>query len=115
MTTVAKRFGPTQGKAAQSWVEEAIKAGDANGDSLMQMQLTLFEECTLDDESGRCKELTDAIAALTTAVEDRKNKPKTDECAASPRPTPKFSCPLVLLLNAQSLIPNCVAQSTSNF
>ena len=76
--------------------------------------LTLFEECKLDDESGRCKELSDAIAALTTAVEDRKNKPKTDECAASPRPTPKFSCPLVLLLSAQSLIPNCVAQSTSN-
>jgi len=101
VTTVAKRFGPTQGKAAQSWVEEAIKAGDANGDSLMQMQLALFEECTLDDESGRCKDLSDAIAALTTAVEDRKTKPKTDECAASPKfSRPKILTPFVLLLNA---------------
>ena len=51
----------------------------------MEMQLTLFAECQLDDDTGKCKDLSEAIEALTTAVADRKNKPKTDEC--EPRPT----------------------------
>ena len=80
VTIVAKKFGPTQGKAAQTWVEEAIKEGSASTDELMQMQLQLFSECKLDDESGRCKDLSDAIEVLTAAVAERKAKPRTDEC-----------------------------------
>jgi len=45
----------------------------------MEMQLTLFEECQLDDESGRCKALTEAIEALSSAVEVRRNAPKDKE------------------------------------
>merc|ERR1711935_1266307 len=76
-------FGPTQGKAAQKWVADSIDAGnlydDFKTDTLMEMQLTLFAECQLDDDTGKCKDLSEAIEALTTAVADRKNKPKTDE------------------------------------
>ena len=28
------------------------------------MQLALFEECSLDDESGKCKQLTEAMEAM---------------------------------------------------
>lgn len=37
----------------------------------MSMQLALFEECQLDDESGKCKDLTAAMEALVTAVDSR--------------------------------------------
>ena len=47
---IAKRFGVAQGKGAQAWVEQAVKGGDARTESLVNMQLALFEECTLDDE-----------------------------------------------------------------
>lgn len=79
VTLAAKKFGPTQGKVAQDWVEEAISAGGKSGDELMAMQLALFEECSLDDESGRCKDLSEAIEALTSAVADRKANPRSDE------------------------------------
>ena len=88
VTLAAKRFGPTQGKAAQAWVESAIKTGDASGSSLMQMQLTLFEECQVDDETGRCKDLSDAIDALTASVADRKATPKDEEFKLIIGPTP---------------------------
>lgn len=79
VTLAAKRFGVTQGKQAQAWVEQAVSAGDASASGLMEMQLTLFEECQLDDESGRCKALTEAIEALSSAVEVRRNAPKDKE------------------------------------
>ena len=47
---IAKRFGVAQGKGAQAWVEQAVKGGDARTESLVNMQLALFEECTIDDE-----------------------------------------------------------------
>ena len=50
----------------------------------MEMQLTLFEECQLDDDSGKCKDLSDAIEELNAAVAVRKKKPKTDECEPTP-------------------------------
>ena len=76
VTMIAKRFGKDQGKAAQSWVEAAISAGDANSATLMEQQLMLFEECKLDN-GGKCKELSDALEALTSAVEKRKKDPDT--------------------------------------
>lgn len=88
VTLAAKRFGPTQGKAAQAWVESAIKTGDASGSSLMQMQLQLFDECKVDDESGRCKDLSDAIEELTAAVAERRNAPKDEEFKLILGPTP---------------------------
>jgi len=89
---VAKTFGPTQGKMAQDWVEKAVKGGGASPASLMEMQLTLFEECQLEDDSaegGRCKELSEAIDDLTSAVEKRKEekaegKPFTITFGATP-------------------------------
>ena len=78
VTLVAKRFGIEQGKAAQTWVEEAIRSGDTDTDKLMQMQLALFAECSVDDESGRCKALSEAIDSLTVAVADRKKGKKVD-------------------------------------
>ena len=84
VTLAAAKFGPTQGTAAQTWVQEAIEAGnlydDFKSDTLMEMQLTLFAECSVDDESGKCKDLSEAIEALTVAVADRKKNPKTTEC-----------------------------------
>jgi len=83
VTLAAAKFGPTQGKAAQKWVADSIDAGnlydDFKTDTLMEMQLTLFAECQLDDDTGKCKDLSEAIDALTSAVAERKNKPKTDE------------------------------------
>jgi len=77
VTMAAKRFGAMQGQAAQTWVELAIKDGDATTKNLMELQMALFEECKLDD-GGRCKDLSDAIDELTLAVVDRKNKPKPE-------------------------------------
>merc|ERR1719247_865674 len=67
--TIARRFGYTQGVAAQMWVESAVKSRDANSDTLMQMQLSLFDECSVDDTSGRCKALSEAVDAMKAAVE----------------------------------------------
>ena len=68
---VAKRFGVAQGKAAQSWIEQAVKGGDARTESLISMQIALFEECSIDDESGKCKQLTAAMEDMVSAVEKR--------------------------------------------
>jgi len=75
---VAARFGRAQGVAAQSWVEAAVESGDASSESLMQMQLALFDECKVDDDTGRCKALSEAIEALDAAVAERKNAPKKE-------------------------------------
>ena len=82
VTMIAKRFGKEQGAAAQKWVEQAVKSGDARTDSLIQMQQGLFDECKLDD-GGKCLELSDAIEALTAAVDTRKKEP-TDGCERAP-------------------------------
>lgn len=74
VVTIAKTFGVAQGKAAQAWVEQAVQGGDARTDSLISMQLALFEECSLDDTSGKCKQLTAAMEAMTDAVEARKER-----------------------------------------
>mmetsp|Transcript_18113 Transcript_18113/g.36877 ORF Transcript_18113/g.36877 Transcript_18113/m.36877 type:complete len:265 (-) Transcript_18113:208-1002(-) len=71
VTMIAKRFGVAQGKAAQAWVEMAIQGGDARTESLVGMQLALFEECSLDDKSDKCKQLTAAMEDMITAVEKR--------------------------------------------
>ena len=72
---IAKRFGVAQGKGAQAWVEQAVKGGDAGTESLVNMQLALFEECALDDDSGKCKQLTAAMEEMVTAVEKRSSSP----------------------------------------
>lgn len=82
VTMIAKRFGTTQGRAAQAWVEEAIRTRSTNTESLMEMQLALFDECKLDD-GGKCKELSDAIDMMSAAVEERKQLPYNEKLAAS--------------------------------
>jgi hypothetical protein len=86
VTLAAKKFGITQGKAAQAWVQEAVKTGDTmSTPGLMEMQLRLFEECSVDDESGRCRALSEAIDALNAAVAERKASPPSEDdgCACS--------------------------------
>lgn len=61
VTTIAQRFGAVQGQAAQKWVEKAVTNGETSSEVLMEMQLALFDECSVDDESGRCKALSEAI------------------------------------------------------
>ena len=63
----ASKFGKTQGKLANDWVEEALNGGASKGDTLMAKSLVLFEECVIDDEDGgaKCKaSLHEALATL---------------------------------------------------
>jgi hypothetical protein len=71
VVTIARRFGRAQGQGAQEWVEQAVKGGDARAESLTSMQIALFEECSLDDESGECRELSVAMQDMVSAVEKR--------------------------------------------
>merc|ERR1719162_469791 len=59
----ATRFGGAQGEAAAAWVEDATSGG-AEISELIEQQLVLFDECMLDDDSGKCKELDAALNAL---------------------------------------------------
>lgn len=62
----AKKFGRTQEAQARAWVTEAIEsqASEVDTDTLLEKQLVLFEECLIDDEGGKCKELDAALTAL---------------------------------------------------
>ena len=62
----AKKFGSAQEEQARAWVDEAIdsQASEADTEALLEKQLVLFEECLLDDEGGKCKELDAALTAL---------------------------------------------------
>jgi len=73
----ASKFGKTQGKLANDWVEEALNGGASKGDTLMAKSLVLFEECVIDDEDGgaKCKELDTAITQLAKVLDDRGNRP----------------------------------------
>ena len=71
VTAVAAKFGTAQGKAAQAWVEKAVAEKSMAGEKLVEMELELFGECSVDDESGRCKALGEAIDAMKIAVEER--------------------------------------------
>jgi len=67
----AAKFGKTQALAAELWVEKAISLDPEarrDAESLMSQQLTLFEECLLDDEGGKCKELDSALTDLEDAM-----------------------------------------------
>ena len=50
----ATRFGGAQGEAAAAWVEDATSGGAVISE-LIEQQLALFDECMLDDDSGKCK------------------------------------------------------------
>lgn len=84
VTMIAKRFGPTQGKAAQKWVEDALQGSSTSSAVLMEQQLALFDECSVDDESGRCKALSEAIDAMISAVAEKKtlDLPANEKLAA---------------------------------
>jgi len=74
VVTIAKSFGAAEGKAAQAWVEQAVQGGDARTETLVAMQLALFEECSVDDKSGKCQQLTAAMEAMKDAVQARKER-----------------------------------------
>jgi hypothetical protein len=70
VVTAAKPFGSEQEAQARAWVDEAIEsdASTVDIDTLLAKQLTLFEECLIDDEGGKCKELDAALTALESQL-----------------------------------------------
>jgi len=70
----AAKFGVTQGKVAQLWVEEAMRGGNPNPAALTEVELVLFEECKLED-GGKCAELSTGMEELLSAVEEKRAKP----------------------------------------
>ena len=65
----ASKFGKIQSDRAGAWVESVINSDDGcPTDSLLNEQLVLFEECLLDDEGGKCKELDAALSAFDATL-----------------------------------------------
>jgi hypothetical protein len=63
--SAARKFGTTQAKMSKEWIDRAL-AGANTQEQLMEMQLALFEECSIDHhESGACAELEAALDELT--------------------------------------------------
>ena len=85
---VASRFGVTQRKAAEAWVEAAVGEGCPTT-SLLEEQLQLFNECLLEDEGNKCKELDAALTefdkALASSPKSKKNEPNLDFIFGSKR------------------------------
>ena len=55
VVAAAGKFGSAQKDAAKMWVEQATSKGEVDADSLLKTQLTLFEECLVDDDDGGAK------------------------------------------------------------
>ena len=85
---VAARFGVTQRKAAEAWVEAAVGEGCPTT-SLLEEQLQLFNECLLEDEGNKCKELDAALTefdkALVSSPKSQQNKLNLDFIFGSQR------------------------------
>ena len=64
----AASFGDSQGQAAANWVADALAGAKDDGTVLLEQQLSLFEECLIDDEDGKCKELDSALTAFEGAL-----------------------------------------------
>jgi len=68
VVAAAEQFGSEQAEAAKAWVNEAMTAGGAasDGSELLETQLSIFDECLLDDDDGgaKCKELDAALSSL---------------------------------------------------
>jgi hypothetical protein len=75
VTAAAKKFGVTQGKVAQLWVEEALRGGRASADNLMEIEMVLFDECRLED-GAKCTQLESGMEELLAAVEAKQSKPR---------------------------------------
>merc|ERR1719197_2044405 len=68
VVTAATKFGDVQGAAAATWVAEAMDACsgetcNVDGDELMEKQMTLFEDCLVED-AIKCIELDLALTSL---------------------------------------------------
>ena len=65
----AAKFGKVQSDAAKAWVDSVMASDEGcPTEDLLSSQLILFEECTLDDEGGKCKELDGALSAFEEAL-----------------------------------------------
>jgi len=69
---VAAKFGKAQADRANAWLDTMVKHdGETPTESLLNEQLVLFEECLLDDEGGKCKELDAALTAFESALTEQ--------------------------------------------
>jgi len=65
----AAKFGKAQSDSAKAWVDAVVASDDGcPSEGLLSDQLVLFEECMVDDEGGKCKELDSALTAFEEAL-----------------------------------------------
>jgi len=65
----ATKFGKVQADATQAWLDAVIASDEGCPTTdLLSEQIVLFEECTVNDEGGKCKELDAALTAFEAAV-----------------------------------------------
>jgi len=65
----AAKFGKVQADKTNEWLSAVVASDDGcPTDGLLSEQLILFEECLLDDEGGKCKELDTALTAFGDAL-----------------------------------------------
>lgn len=77
----AAKFGKAQADSTATWLDAVVKDGN-QAETLLQEQLALFEECLVDDEGDKCKELDAALttfeAALTEGATEGETKAKAN-------------------------------------
>lgn len=70
LRSAATKFGPSQRKLADAWLERALKG--ENEESLIEESLALFGECELSEEGfksrNKCERLSKALTALQDAL-----------------------------------------------
>lgn len=61
----AEQFASDQAEAVAAWVDQAMRSA-SDGSELLEAQLSIFEECIVDDEDGgaKCEELDAALTNL---------------------------------------------------
>ena len=68
----AKKFGKAQFDAATSWLDAVVSSGEGcPTEDLLAEQLVLFDECMLDDEGDKCKELDAALSAFEASLAEK--------------------------------------------
>ena len=65
----AAMFGKEQKEAADKWLDKTLTTGGFSSSELLQQKITLFDECTInDDGSSNCMALDDALVDLQDAM-----------------------------------------------
>lgn len=66
--TAAAKFGTEQERIAEMWIAEMRANRALDPFALLEQQVALFGECMVDDDTNRCKELHEALAALQVSL-----------------------------------------------